>query len=191
MNLSDTETPTLPGECATLGGGCFWCTEAVFSELRGVLKVQSGYAGGQGVNPSYEEVTTGTTGHTEVIQVTFDPAQLSYAEVLEIFFTTHDPTTLDRQGHDVGSQYRSVIFYHSENQKRVASQVMAKFEADKIFDAPIVTRIVPFTAFYEAEEYHHRYFALHPELAYCRVIIAPKIQKLREHFRDKLRERQD
>lgn len=188
MNLNATEGPTSRGGLATLGGGCFWCTEAVFSELRGVLKVQSGYAGGQVVNPSYEQVTTGTTGHAEVVQVTFDPAQISYAEVLEIFFTTHDPTTLDREGNDVGPQYRSVIFYHTENQKTVASQVIAKFEGDKIFDNPIVTTIEPFTAFYQAEGFHDRYFALNPELAYCRIIIVPKIRKLREHFRDKIRE---
>jgi peptide-methionine (S)-S-oxide reductase len=174
-------------EKATLGGGCFWCTEAVFSELRGVLKAESGYAGGEVVNPTYQQVTTGTTGHAEVNQVTFDPSIITYREILEIFFTTHDPTTIDRQGNDIGPQYRSVIFYHSTSQKATAEAVKKEFEEESVYDDPIVTQIEPFTTFYIAEEYHRDYYTRNPELAYCRIIISPKVRKLRKIFRDKLK----
>ena len=174
-------------EVATLGGGCFWCIEAAFDEIRGVDIVESGYAGGTTVSPTYEQVCTGTTGHAEVVQVTFDPNIISFKEIMEIFFTTHDPTTLNRQGADVGTQYRSVIFYHNEKQKEVAEQVIAELEAAKIWDKPIVTQVEQFKKFYKAEEYHRGYFGLHPEAGYCRVIIAPKIAKLRKKYREKLK----
>jgi peptide-methionine (S)-S-oxide reductase len=174
-------------EVATLGGGCFWCIEAAFDEIRGVVKVESGYAGGEVESPTYEQVCTGTTGHAEVVQVAFDPNVVSFKEILEIFFTAHDPTTLNRQGADVGTQYRSVIFYHDTKQKETAEQVIAELEGAKVWDSPIVTRIEPFKNFYKAEEYHKRYFSRHPEAAYCRVVIAPKIAKLREKYREKLK----
>jgi peptide-methionine (S)-S-oxide reductase len=174
-------------EVATLGGGCFWCIEAAFNEIKGVVNVESGYAGGEVASPTYEQVCTGTTGHAEAVQVTFDPNLVSFKEILEIFFTTHDPTTLNRQGADVGTQYRSVIFYHNEKQKETAEQVIAELEAEKVWDSPIVTQIEPFKNFYKAEEYHRRYFSRHPEAAYCRVVIAPKIAKLRKKYREKLK----
>ncbi len=174
-------------ETATLAGGCFWCTEAVFDQLRGVDKVLSGYAGGHVEKPTYKQVTTGTTGHAEVIQFTFDPAQITYKELLEVFFTVHDPTTLNRQGPDVGTQYRSAIFYHSPEQKTVAEQVIKEINAAKIWDAPIVTEVTPFAKFFEAEDYHQDYFALNPEQGYCRVVIAPKVNKFRKQFIGKLK----
>ena len=161
-------------EAATLGGGCFWCIEAAFNEIRGVVNVESGYAGGELDSPTYEQVCTGTTGHAEVVKVTFDPSIISFREILEIFFTAHDPTTLNRQGADVGNQYRSVIFYHNEKQKEVAEQVIAELNAAKVWDDPIVTQVEPFKNFYKAEEYHRKYFSRHPEAAYCRTIITPK-----------------
>jgi peptide-methionine (S)-S-oxide reductase len=169
-------------EVATLGGGCFWCLEAVFEQLMGVEKVESGYAGGRVAKPSYQQVCMGTTGHAEVVQVTFDPKVITFQDLLEVFFTIHDPTTLDRQGADVGSQYRSAIFHHSQEQKVVAEQVIQEIEAAQIWDAPIVTEVVPFTAFYKAEEYHQEYFRRNPEQAYCRVVIAPKVAKFRAQF---------
>ena len=174
-------------EVATLGGGCFWCMEAIFSELNGVEKVDSGYSGGTVENPTYEQVSTGTTGHAESVQVTFDPNVISFKELLQIFFTMHDPTTLNRQGEDVGSQYRSVIFYHNEEQKAIAGQLIREFTEEKVWDAPIVTHVEPFKAFYRAEDYHAEYFKRHPEQAYCRLIIAPKVAKLRQVYRSKLR----
>jgi peptide-methionine (S)-S-oxide reductase len=174
-------------EMATLGGGCFWCIEAAFNEIRGVVNVESGYAGGELASPTYEQVCTGTTGHAEVVQVTFDPSVISFREILEIFFTAHDPTTLNRQGADVGSQYRSFIFYHNEKQKEVAEQVIAELNASKIWGNPIVTQVKPFKNFYKAEDYHRKYFDRHPEAAYCRVVIAPKIAKLRKKYREKLK----
>jgi peptide-methionine (S)-S-oxide reductase len=174
-------------EVATLGGGCFWCTEAVFGQLRGVKKVVPGYSGGEMENPSYEEVSTGTTGHAEVVQVTFDPDVISFREILQIFFSTHDPTTLNRQGPDVGTQYRSVIFYHTNQQKAIAEQVMKEISEERIFDSPLLTRLEPFKAFYEAEDYHKDYFKRHPEQAYCTLVIAPKIAKLRELYLSKLK----
>jgi peptide-methionine (S)-S-oxide reductase len=174
-------------EVATLGGGCFWCIEAAFQEIRGIVNVESGYAGGTAASPTYEQVCTGATGHAEVVQVTFDPNTVSFREILEIFFTAHDPTTLNRQGADVGSQYRSAIFYHDEKQKEVAEQVIEELDSSKVWDGPIVTQVEPFKSFYRAEDYHRRYFERHPEAAYCRVVIAPKIAKLRRKYREKLK----
>jgi peptide-methionine (S)-S-oxide reductase len=174
-------------EVATLGGGCFWCLEAVYDELRGVLDVVSGYAGGSVANPTYREVTTGRTGHAEVVRITFDPEEVSYKALLEVFFTIHDPTTLNRQGADVGTQYRSVIFYHSPEQKAVAEQVIAELEAARLWADPIVTEIVPLTDFYEAEDYHQEYYAQNPEQGYCQVVIAPKVAKFRKQYLDRLK----
>ena len=174
-------------EIATLGGGCFWCIEAAFQEIRGVINVESGYAGGKTVSPTYEQVCTGTTGHAEVVQVTFDPKIISFKDILEVFFTAHDPTTLNRQGADVGTQYRSVIFYHNERQKKIAEQVIQKFDAARVRDDAIVTTVEPLKKFYKAEDYHRKYFDRHPEAAYCRVVIAPKIAKLRKKYREKLK----
>ena len=175
------------GETATLGGGCFWCLEAIFKELRGVENVVSGYSGGSVPDPTYVEVSTGTTGHAEAIQITFDPGIISFRELLQIFFTFHDPTTLNRQGADVGTQYRSVIFYNTPEQRDMARKVIADLEAEKIWDAPIVTQVVQFTAFYPAEEYHQDYFMRNPHQPYCRAVIAPKIIKLRRQFLAKLK----
>lgn len=174
-------------EIATLGGGCFWCSEAIFTELRGVEKVASGYSGGNVPNPSYEAVCTGKTGHAEVIQITFDPEIISFRELLEVFFTIHDPTTLNRQGSDVGTQYRSAIFYHAPEQEKIAREVIAELEKANVWDAPIVTEITPFKAFYPAEEYHREYFERNPEQPYCRIVIAPKVAKFRKQFLAKLR----
>ncbi len=174
-------------ELATLGGGCFWCTEAIFNQLKGVEKVESGYSGGNLENPTYEQVSTGTTGHAEVVQLTFDPSLISFKEILQIFFSTHDPTTLNRQGPDVGTQYRSVIFYHTEQQKTIAEQAIKEMTEEKLFDAPIVTRIEPFNRFHEAEDYHKDYFKRHPEQQYCRIIIAPKMAKLQKLYLSKLK----
>jgi len=174
-------------DVATLGGGCFWCIEAAFDEIKGVINVESGYSGGTAESPTYEQVCTGTTGHAEVVQVTFDPNIISFKEILEIFFTTHDPTTLNRQGADFGTQYRSIIFYHDEKQKEIAEQVIKELEASKIWDNTIVTQVEPFKKFYKAEEYHKGYFGRHPEAGYCRIVIAPKIAKLRRKYREKLK----
>jgi len=174
-------------EVATLGGGCFWCTEAVFGEIKGVVEVKPGYSGGSFANPTYEQVSSGTTGHAEVVQITFDPSTISFREILEVFFATHDPTTLNRQGADVGSQYRSVLFYHDREQKATIEKLIEEFDNEKIFGAPIVTKVEPFKAFYEAEDYHKDYFKSNPEQPYCRLVIAPKIAKLRKSYRDKLK----
>lgn len=174
-------------EIITLGGGCFWCTEAIFTQLKGVEKVESGYSGGTVANPTYEQVCSGTTGHAEVVQVTFDPQVISFKELLQIFFTMHDPTTLNRQGSDVGTQYRSVIFYHDEGQRTVAEQVIKEITEEKVWDAPIVTTLEPFKAFYPAEDYHKDYFKRHPEKAYCKIVIAPKIAELRKLYLSKLK----
>jgi peptide-methionine (S)-S-oxide reductase len=173
-------------EVATLGGGCFWCLEAVYELLNGVEKVESGYAGGTVVNPSYREVSRGATGHAEVVQLTFDPQVITFREILEVFFTIHDPTTLNRQGADVGSQYRSVILTHSDEQRVIAEQVIGEINAAGIWDSPIVTEVVPLTAFYKAEEYHQEYFRRNPGQAYCQVVIAPKVAKFRAHYLAKL-----
>lgn len=174
-------------EVATLGGGCFWCTEAVFDDLKGVISVESGYSGGTVANPSYEQVCTGKTGHAEVVQVSFDPGIISYEDLLRIFFTVHDPTTLNRQGNDNGTQYRSVIFYHDENQKKSAEKIVKEISDEKIWDDPIVTELSPFRAFYIAEDYHQEYFANNPNQGYCRIVIAPKVAKFRSHYRDRLK----
>lgn len=174
-------------ETVTLGGGCFWCLEAIYRELRGVEKIVSGYSGGSVPNPSYEEVSTGTTGHAEVVQITFNPRIISFREILEVFFTIHDPTTLNRHGADVGTQYRSLILYHTPEQKAVAQKVIAELEAAKVWDAPIVTEVTPFRAFYEAEEYHREYFERNPHQPYCRLVIAPKVAKFRKQFLSKLK----
>lgn len=175
-------------ETATLGGGCFWCTEAVYKELKGVADVKPGYSGGHVKNPSYREVCTGNTGHAEVVQITFDPGVVSFSDILEVFFKTHDPTTLNRQGNDIGTQYRSVIFYHSEKQKEIAEKVIQLFEKEKIYDKPIVTQVEPFKAFYEAEDYHHDYYERNKNQPYCQFVITPKIEKFEKIFRDKLKE---
>ena len=175
-------------EVATLGGGCFWCLEAVFEQLKGVERVASGYSGGVVDNLTYQQVCTGTTGHAEVVQVAFDPTVITYRDILEVFFTIHDPTTLNRQGADVGPQYRSAIFYHSPEQKETAKQVMAELETEGIWQDPIVTELVPFSTFYQAEEYHQEYFRRNPQQAYCQVVIAPKVAKFRARNMERLRE---
>ena len=174
-------------EIATLAGGCFWCLEAVYDELKGVEDVVSGYSGGNVPNPSYEMVCSGTTGHAEAVQVTFDPKVISFKEILQVFFTIHDPTTLNRQGPDVGTQYRSAIFYHTSEQKAVAEQMIKDFEAAHVWDAPILTEVKPHERFYPEEAYHQEYFARNPNQAYCRIVIAPKVAKFRKLFLDRLR----
>jgi len=174
-------------EVATLAGGCFWCLDAVFRGLKGVEQVASGYAGGTVPDPSYEAVCTGRTGHAEVVQVTFDPAVLSYRDLVEVFFGIHDPTTLNRQGADVGTQYRSAIYYHSPEQERTAREVIAEIERDGVFDAPVVTEVAPFTVFYPAEEYHQDYFRRNPGQGYCRAVIAPKVAKFRKEHLERLK----
>lgn len=169
-------------ETATFANGCFWCTEAVFQRLNGVKKVESGYTGGTVENPTYTEVCSGNTGHAECLQITFDPSEISYDKLLEIFWSTHDPTTLNRQGNDVGTQYRSAIFYHNDEQKEKAIASKAKLDASVIFDKPIVTSIVPFTVFYPAEKEHSNYYNRHPEQAYCYYVIKPKVEKLKKLF---------
>lgn len=174
-------------EIATLGGGCFWCIEAVFADLKGVERVDSGYSGGDRPNPTYRQVCTGATGHAEVVQITFDPNVISFEQILKAFFSVHDPTTLNRQGGDVGTQYRSVIFYHDDEQKAVARRIIDELEAAKVWDAPVVTELKPFEAFYKAEDYHQGYFKLNGEQPYCRMVIAPKLKKFREHYRESLK----
>ena len=174
-------------EVATLAGGCFWCLDAVFRGLKGVEQVVSGYAGGTVPNPSYEAVCTGRTGHAEVVQVTFDPAVLSYRDLVEVFFGIHDPTTLNRQGADVGTQYRSAIYYHSPEQEHTAREVIAALERDQVFDAPIVTEVAPAAEFYPAEEYHQDYFRRNPGQGYCRAVIAPKVAKFRKEHLERLK----
>ncbi|HEX6938863.1 MAG TPA: peptide-methionine (S)-S-oxide reductase MsrA [Longimicrobiales bacterium] len=174
-------------EVATLAGGCFWCLEAVFELLRGVEKVEPGYSGGRVERPTYEEVCSGTTGHAEVVQVTFDPDVIGYRDLLDVFFTIHDPTQLDRQGPDVGTQYRSAIFYHSPAQREAAEQAIRDLEAEGVWERPIVTRVEPFEAFYPAEEYHREYYRRHPTQPYCMAVIAPKVAKARKRFLDRLK----
>jgi peptide-methionine (S)-S-oxide reductase len=175
-------------DLATLGGGCFWCLEAVFEQVRGVEKVVSGYAGGTLANPSYRQVCHGDTGHAEVVQVTFDPAVLSYREVLEFFFAFHDPTTLNRQGADVGTQYRSVIFYHSPEQKQIAEETIATLNQLDPWGRPLVTEVAPAPTFYPAEDYHQGYYRNNPAQGYCQAVVAPKVVKLRQHFAAKLKQ---
>ena len=172
---------------ATFAGGCFWCVEAVFDELRGVESVESGYAGGRVPNPSYQQVCTGTTGHAEVVRVTYDPNVVSYRDLLGVFFSTHDPTQLNRQGADVGTQYRSAVFYHTPEQREAAEQVIAEMEAQKVWDGKIVTTLEPLTEFYPAEEYHRDYYRRNPEQGYCRAVVAPKVAKFRKQFFDRLK----
>lgn len=174
-------------EVTTLGGGCFWCLQPVFQELRGVVKVEVGYSGGTVRNPSYEMVCTDTSGHAEVVQVTFDPGVISFEEILKIFFSMHDPTTRNRQGADVGTQYRSAIFYETPDQKAVAEKVISELEAAKVWNDPFVTEVTPLRAFYRAEEYHQEYFRKNPTAGYCRVLIAPKVAKFRKQFVDRLK----
>jgi peptide-methionine (S)-S-oxide reductase len=174
-------------ETATLGGGCFWCLEATFEMLQGVGSVVSGYAGGEVANPSYKAVCTGRTGHAEVVQVSFDPAVLPFKELLNVFFSIHDPTTLNRQGHDVGTQYRSVILYHTPEQKAAAESAIRELGAQGIFDDPIVTQVVPLTKFYPAEDYHQGYFRNNPGEGYCRAVIAPKVVKMRKEWAPRLK----
>jgi peptide-methionine (S)-S-oxide reductase len=174
-------------EVATLAGGCFWCTEAIFTELKGVDKVQSGYAGGTVANPSYEQVCTGTTGHAETVQIIYDPKVITYRDLLHIFLTVHDPTTLNRQGADSGTQYRSAIFTHNDEQAKEAREVITEVQKAHIWANPIVTEVTPFTCFYSAEDYHKDYFARNPNQGYCRVVIAPKVAKFREKYAARLR----
>ena len=174
-------------EVATLGGGCFWCLEAVYQELRGVEKVESGYSGGDVPHPTYRQVCSETTGHAEVVQVTFDPDEVSYRDILDVYFTIHDPTTLNRQGADVGTQYRSAIFYHTEDQKRVAEEAISELQTEGIWNNPIVTEVVPFDEFYVAEDYHQDYFRNNGFQPYCQVIIAPKVAKFRKEHLERLK----
>jgi peptide-methionine (S)-S-oxide reductase len=174
---------------ATFGGGCFWCTEAVFRELRGVLGVASGYAGGHASAPTYRQVCDGSTGHAEVIQVRYDPSRVRYEELLEVFFATHDPTTPNRQGADVGTQYRSIVLAHDDAQRRAAERIVAALDASGAYDAPVVTQVVPLERFWKAEEYHQGYFARNPEQGYCAAVIRPKLEKFRKVFAERLAER--
>jgi len=174
-------------EVATLGGGCFWCLEAVFDDLKGVLSVESGYMGGRNANPTYDQVCGGRTGHAEVVQITFDPAVVSFREILEVFFVIHDPTTLNRQGNDSGTQYRSAIFYHTPEQKTVSEQVIANLGDAGLWRDPVVTEVTPATVFYVAEDYHQEYFARNPGAGYCQFVVAPKVAKFRKHFLSKLK----
>lgn len=174
-------------EIATFGGGCFWCTEAFFAALDGVEKVESGYSGGQQANPTYKEVCSGLTGHAEVVQITYDPEKVSFEELLEVFFATHNPTTLNRQGADVGTQYRSVIFYHNVDQKKISELIIKELNTQKIFKDPIVTEVSTFEKFYKAEDYHQDYFANNPRQPYCNAVINPKMEKFKKLFKEKLK----
>ena len=174
-------------EVTTLGGGCFWCLEAVFDQIEGVVSVESGYAGGTVANPTYRQVCTGRTGHAEVVQVTFDPAVITFEEILEIFFDIHDPTTLNRQGADVGTQYRSAIFYHDEAQREAAQKMIDRLDAARVWKSPIVTEVTPAPTFYVAEDYHQEYYANNSRQPYCRAVIAPKVAKMQQHFVTKLK----
>jgi peptide-methionine (S)-S-oxide reductase len=174
-------------ELATLGGGCFWCVEAAFEQLRGVEHVLSGYSGGHVPDPTYKQICTGTTGHAEVVQIRFDPSEVSFEDLLRVFFTVHDPTTLNRQGNDVGPQYRSVVFHHSSQQKAGAEAVIAELEEQGVWDSPIVTEITPFERFYPAEAYHQEYYRNNPNQPYCSIVVAPKVAKFRKAFADRLK----
>jgi peptide-methionine (S)-S-oxide reductase len=174
-------------EQATLAGGCFWCLEAVYDQMQGVLSVESGYTGGHDERPTYESVCGGRTGHAEAVRISFDPAIVSYREILEVFFVIHDPTTLNRQGHDVGTQYRSAIYYHNAEQKRIAEEVIASFAKERVYANPIVTEVVPAATWYEAEAYHQEYFARNPFQGYCTAVVGPKVMKFRERFAGKVK----
>jgi len=182
--MSQSQTNT---EIATLGGGCFWCLEAVYDELRGILSVKSGYSGGTTPNPTYRQVTTGQTGHAEVVQITFDPAVISFRDILQVFFTIHDPTTLNRQGADAGTQYRSAIYYHNDVQREIAEAVIAEMEDAGLWQNSIVTEVAPFETFYVAEDYHQDYYTNNSYQPYCQVVIAPKLAKARAKFQEQLR----
>ena len=174
-------------QIATLAGGCFWCLEAVYEQMRGVEKVVSGYIDGEKPNPSYEAVCSGTTGHAEAVHITFDPSLVTYAELLSVFFTIHDPTTLNRQGNDKGTQYRSAIYYHNEDQRAEAAELMLELKKQHVFPAPLVTELVDASTFYPAEDYHQHYYANHPEQGYCQFVVAPKLAKFKEHFAAKMK----
>jgi peptide-methionine (S)-S-oxide reductase len=174
-------------QIATLAGGCFWCLEAVYEQMRGVEKVASGYIAGEKPNPSYEEVCSGNSGHAEVVQITFDPGLVTYAELLSVFFTIHDPTTLNRQGNDQGTQYRSAIYYHNEDQRAEAAELMAELRKQNVYPGPLVTELVAATIFYPAEDYHQHYYANHPEQGYCQFVVAPKLAKFKKHFAARMR----
>lgn len=187
QELNGGSSPGTGSELATFGGGCFWCTEAVYRELKGVLTVTSGYSGGSIKNPTYKEVCSGTTGHAECIQIQYNPDQVSYEQLLEVFFKTHDPTTLNRQGADIGTQYRSVIFYHSESQRNTATQLIAQLNKEGAYPSPVVTEVVPFTQFYPAEEYHQDYYRNNSKEGYCVYVIQPKLDKFRSAFQNLLK----
>ena len=189
MNAAQQQASVTAGgsEIATLAGGCFWCLEAVYDEMKGVVSVESGYMGGRIDNPSYEAVCSGATGHAEVVQIRFDPNVVSFRELLEVFFVIHDPTTLNRQGNDVGTQYRSAVFYHSAAQQQAAGEVIAQMTRDKVWPSPIVTEVVPAVTFWVAEDYHQEYFARNPNQSYCAYVVAPKVQKFRKHFLSRLK----
>ncbi len=184
-NMTNESTAGL--QVATFGSGCFWCTEAIFQKLKGVEKVESGYSGGKVKNPTYKEVCSGLTGHAEVVQITYNPKEVSYDELLEVFWKTHDPTTLNKQGADEGTQYRSVIYYHNDEQKSLAESYKKKLNESGAFDGPIVTEITPFSAFYKAEDYHQNYFNLNGSAPYCSYVIQPKVEKFKKVFKDKLK----
>lgn len=187
MNMDDKIMNNGGSDTATFANGCFWCTEAIFQDLEGVEKVTSGYTGGSVKNPSYREVCTGETGHAECLQIIFDPKKISFGELLEVFWKTHDPTTLNRQGNDSGTQYRSAIFYHNENQKEFAEKYKKELNASGAYNDPVVTEITPFHVFYPAEDYHQQYFNLHGSEPYCNYVIQPKVEKFRKVFKDKLK----
>lgn len=184
---SESQSPSEAREVATLGGGCFWCVEAVFDNVRGVENVESGYAGGTVSNPTYQEVCTGNTGHAEVAQITFDPSVISYRDLLDVFFAIHDPTSVNRQGADVGTQYRSVIYYHSPEQKRIAEERIRELNEAKVYDKLLATEVAPFPGFYKAEEYHQRYFQQNPTQPYCQLVVSPKVEKFRHLFAERLK----
>jgi len=187
VNPNSNQAQQPAAEVATLAGGCFWCLEAVYDDLKGVEDVVSGYSGGRTPNPRYEQVTTGLTGHAEVVQVTFNPEVVSFRDILSVFFSIHDPTTLNRQGADIGTQYRSAIFYHSPEQKATAEQLIRDLQAEGIWKNRIVTEVAPFSVFYSAEDYHQEYFARNPGQGYCQVVIAPKVSKFRKLYLDRLK----
>jgi peptide-methionine (S)-S-oxide reductase len=184
--MEPASSSSVAREVATLAGGCFWCLDAVFRDLRGVEKVESGYSGGTTANPSYEQVCSGRTGHAEVVQISFDPTVISFRELLGVFFTIHDPTTLNRQGGDVGTQYRSAVFYHSPEQRTITEQVIGELEAEGLWDNPLVTQVTPFTSYYPAETYHQDYFNRNPYQPYCAAVIAPKVAKFRSKYLERL-----
>ena len=185
-NKNEIMISKLDIDTATFGAGCYWCVEAIYQRVNGVVSVESGFSGGHVINPSYKEVCTGSTGHAEVCQIQFNPQVISYIELLEVFWKTHDPTTLNRQGNDVGTQYRSAVFYHNQRQKELAMEMKEKLNAEKIWEDPIVTEIVPFESFYKAEEYHQDYYNQNASQPYCRFVITPKVEKFEKVFRDRL-----